>query len=120
METTSGFELFLRSVASGARHFVFDIDPWILVWLLIASPFLWLLTRLRKKGRSFRGSASIAVGLATVIAVVCSAVHFPLAFGEAFAGGIDRDRVRTFVALTIGFVVLSTFYLHRPRHEKKG
>jgi len=120
METATGFGLFLRSAASGMRHLVTDIGPWILVWLLVASPFLWLLTRLRNEERTLVGSLAISVGFALLIAGVCSAIHFVLAFGEAFDGGIDRDRVRAFVGLTIAFIVISTFWLRMPRHAKKA
>ena len=47
MNTATGFDLFLRSISRGSREFVFEILPWMAVWLLVASPFAWLLARVR-------------------------------------------------------------------------
>jgi len=120
MQTASGFDLFFHSVASGARHAVFDLGPWILVWLMIASPFLWLVARMRKTRRSIAASVTITACLALVVVGVCAVVHFVFAFGEAWDGGIDRDRVRAFVALTVAFVVFSTFLLRGPSPRKNA
>lgn len=115
METTSGVEFIFRSFASGARHIVFDIGPWIVAWLVIASPCLWLLVRIRKAPRGLAASIIIAVCLGSLVAGVCAAVHFVLAFGEAWDGGINRDRVQAFVVLTAIFVPCSTIWLRSWR-----
>ena len=118
MDTASGFEIFFRSATSWTRDVVVDIGPWCLVWLVVASPFVWGLTRLRRESRGWGASLAIASGFSALIAGICAAAHFVLAFGEAFDGGVDRDRIRAFVALTIAFLVISTFWLRRARHAK--
>jgi hypothetical protein len=119
METTSGLEFILRSFESGARRVVFDMGPWIVAWLAIASPCLWQLARIRKKARGLFASLIVAVCFGFFVASVCAAVHFVLAFGEAWDGGINRDRVQAFVVLTAIFVPFSAIWLRswRPRMD---
>src|SRR5688572_29691570 len=97
MQTSSTFDLVLRSITVGAREFAFEIAPWALVWMLIAFPFFWLLGRFKKENMGRVGILAWIIIFTGTIAGICAAIHGLLAVGEAFGNAIDRDRVRAFI-----------------------
>ena len=121
METASGLDLLLTAVANGGREFVFEIAPWIFVWLLIAYPFVWLLRRFKKEKMGGIGIIIWVMTFTAVIAGICAAIHGVLAFGEAFGSAINHNRVRAFVVLTAAFpLVAGWFAFRRPKNEKQA
>ena len=120
MNTASGFDLFLRSIASGGREFIFEILPWIAVWLLVASPFAWLLARFKQTKMGRNGLIVWVTTFTLIIAGACAVIHGVLAFGEAFVSVIDRNRVRVFVALTVIFPFIAVWYVSRDSKNEEA
>jgi len=120
MNTATGFDLFLRSISSGSREFVFEILPWMAVWLLVASPFAWLLARFKKANMSRNGLIAWVAVFTLIVAGACAVIHGVLAFGEAFRSAVDRDRVKAFVALTIIFPFIAVWRVSRDSKNEEA
>ncbi|WP_438481763.1 hypothetical protein [Oleiharenicola lentus] len=120
MKTASNFESPGDSFTAGVRQLIFEMGPWIIVWILVASPFIWLLLRRKKKSRSIASIIVSALLQTALIAAVCVAIHGILAFGEAFGSAIDRDRVRVFVFLTAAFLPTAIFCSARESRNEKN